>query len=167
MKIAGINDNDIADCDNGICVSLWFQGCPHHCNGCHNPETWNISGGKEIDNKIILSDLISSINKNGIMRKLSILGGEPLAPYNFKDCKYIIEGVKRIYPQIKIYLWTGYTLEELKEMNNNDINYILSNIDILIDGRFELNKRDTSLILRGSSNQRVFKNKDGVLEQIS
>ena len=54
MKIAGINDNDIADCDNGICVSLWFQGCPHHCNGCHNPETWNISGGKEIDNKIIL-----------------------------------------------------------------------------------------------------------------
>ena len=92
------------------------------------------------------------------MRNLSILGGEPLAPYNRTNTALIINKVKKVYPNIKIYLWTGYTMEELKTKEiDDDIKYILSNVDVLIDGRFEIDKRDITLKLRGSSNQRIFR----------
>ena len=80
------------------------------------------------------------------------MGGEPLAPENFTDTYYIIRQIKEKFPTIKIFIWTGYILEELKEMYND---LIFEYIDVLIDGRFELDKRDITLKLRGSSNQRI------------
>lgn len=164
MRYAGLIENDIVDSDDGICVSLWMQGCPHHCKGCHNPETWDFNGGKEIDIKKLVENVITSLTQNGVNRNFSILGGEPLAPENIKDTVYIINCVRNKFPKIKIYLWTGYTMEYLMNCSsklggsyNISISKILRNVDILIEGLYKEELRDTSLLLRGSSNQRIFR----------
>lgn len=156
MKYAGIIKNDIAN-GPGIRVSFWVQGCPHKCYNCQNPETWNFDGGKEFTNKT-LQEIKEAILANGIQRNLSILGGEPLCPENQFLTALVIKEIKETYPSINIYLWTGYTIEELTSLRKiqNHLNYILNNINVLIDGRYEDDKRDITLELRGSSNQRIF-----------
>ena len=153
MRIAGINYNDFAN-GEGVCVSLFVQGCPHHCDGCFNPETWDFNKGSELPFDI-RGQLIKAITKNGIQRNFSVLGGEPLCPENVKEVNNIITGIRTAFPDIKIFVWTGYTLEELKAKQDLFIENILNNIDVLIDGQFELAYRDITLKLRGSSNQRI------------
>lgn len=154
MRLAGINYDDMLN-GEGVCVSVWFQGCPHHCFGCHNPESWNFCGGREIDEQVLYKNVVNNINKNGIQRNLSLLGGEPLCEQNVTQAVRLLNIVKKEFPNIKTYVWTGYTLEELKGMYGSlDI---FKNIDILIEGRFILSQRDITLKLRGSKNQRVLK----------
>lgn len=154
MRIADLKSNDIVDIDKGICVSLWEQGCPLHCKNCHNPQTWNPEGGIQINLTDLLNSICDAISANGITRNFSVLGGEPLAPYNLENTATIIENVRYKFPQIKIFLWTGYTYESL-DLNNQYISSILSNINYLIDGPYLESKRDITLPLRGSSNQRI------------
>lgn len=159
MKVAKIKYNDIVD-GNGICVSLWAQGCPHHCPGCHNPETWNPEGGKFVRYEELAQELSKALLKNNIHRNFSILGGEPLAPYNIETINLLGYYVKLNHPTTKIYLWTGYTLEELKEKGNEYIK-CFDWADVIIEGRYIQELRDITLELRGSSNQRIlYKGKD-------
>ena len=159
MRYAGMIKNDIA-AGEGVNVSFFTQGCPFHCIGCHNPQTWDFSGGKEFTPNV-LTELLEAIGANGIKRNLSIMGGEPLCSENVFLVDMIILEVKRLYPDIKIYLWTGYTYEELLErLDEPKIEKILNNVDYLIDGRFEIEKRDISLPMRGSSNQRILNLKE-------
>lgn len=151
VKFAAINKNDFIN-GEGVCVSLWVQGCPHHCKGCHNPEQWDFNGGNEIDIDILINEILIAIEANGIQRNFSILGGEPMAQRNISNTLYILEQVKKHFPNIKTYVWTGYTIEELLSLYNKEI---LQNIDVLIDGRFILEERDITLKLRGSKNQRI------------
>jgi anaerobic ribonucleoside-triphosphate reductase activating protein len=153
MRIAGIIDDDIVDSDDGIAVSLWTVGCPHHCKGCHNQNLWNYDAGQDIPIKMVIDELKEKINKNGVMRNLSILGGEPLDPQNVKDVDKVLKEVRATYPNIKIYLWTGYTFEELEK--REDVRGVLRNVDVLIEGRF-IEELRQDLPLRGSSNQRVY-----------
>ena len=161
MNLANIIENDVVDSDDGIAVSVWFNYCPHRCKGCHNAHLFDAVN--EVPIKEVVEKLISLIDKNGVKRNLSILGGEPLAPQNLEDCKTIIKEIKKVYPDTKIYLWTGYTIEELLERGDNS--YVLENINTLIEGRFILEQRDLTLKLRGSTNQRIFRNIDGILIQ--
>lgn len=154
MRIAGLKLNDCID-GEGISVSLWTQGCPHRCLGCHNPETWDFKGGYEDETNNLRGEIIKALTANGIKRNFSILGGEPLCRENVEDVLTIISCVKAALPDTKIYLWTGYTYEYLMTLNNKYINDILSKIDVLIDGPFIQEQRDLSLHLRGSRNQRV------------
>lgn len=148
MKIANIMENDIVN-GKGVCVSVFVQGCPHHCKGCFNPETWDFNGGREIDDEQKeINNILNLINQNNIQRNLSILGGEPLHKNNIDFVKKLLKQAKETYPQIQTFVWTGYELEEL---NKED----LQNIDILIDGKYIEELRDITLDLRGSSNQRV------------
>ena len=151
VKFAAINKNDFIN-GEGVCVSLWVQGCPHHCKGCHNPEQWDFNGGNEIDIDILINEILIAIEANGIQRNFSILGGEPMAQRNISNTLYILEQIKKHFQNIKTYVWTGYTIEELLSLYNKEI---LQNIDILIDGRFVLAERDITLKLRGSKNQRI------------
>lgn len=151
MKMAAINKNDFIN-GEGVCVSLWVQGCPHHCKGCHNPEQWDFNGGQYKDNDILVEEIIDAIAANGIQRNFSVLGGEPFALQNMPDVYEIIFKVKQKFPNIKVYVWSGYTLEELQEMY---LPKLLDNVDVLIDGRFVLAERDITLKLRGSKNQRI------------
>ena len=149
MRISKIKDNDIAN-GEGISMSVWTQGCPHHCKGCFNMETWNYDGGREFSTSD-LSYIIDNINKDNINRNLSILGGEPLCPENVLGVINLCKEIREKYPDKKIYIWTGYVYEELSETQKEVLKYI----DIIVDGKFEIDKKDLSLSLRGSSNQRV------------
>jgi anaerobic ribonucleoside-triphosphate reductase activating protein len=155
MRIAGIIKNDVVN-GNGVCVSLFTQGCPHHCLGCFNPQTWDFNGGYESNE--VKSSIIKAIGANGIQRNFSILGGEPLCPENRENVKEVLSAVRVVYPNIKVFLWTGYTLSELLQEQKHDENlkYILSNINYLIDGKFIQEEKDLSLWLRGSRNQNVY-----------
>lgn len=153
MNYAGLITNDFAN-GQGTCVSFWTQGCPHHCKGCHNPETWSFSGGESLPLDI-KGQIIKAISANGIQRNFSVLGGEPLCPENIEEVDRIIKAVRVAYPHIKIFVWTGYTLKELLERKDNFVNSILNHIDILIDGKYEDSERDITLRFRGSKNQRI------------
>lgn len=149
MRFSKIKDNDIAN-GEGIVMSLWTQGCPHHCKGCFNMETWDFNGGKEFkeeDKEYILQN----IDKNNIKRNLSILGGEPLCPQNIDGVISLCKAFKEKYPEKIIYVWTGYVLEEFDDTQKLLLDYI----DVLIDGKFEIDNKDLSLKLRGSTNQRI------------
>lgn len=152
MRYAGIIKNDFSAAP-GTSVTFFTQGCPHRCEGCHNPETWDFEGGEEVTHDTIL-EIIEAITANGLHRNLCIMGGEPLCPENQFLTNLIINSVKEKLPDTKIYLWTGYCLEDL-DMNNNRVKSILEQVDCLIDGPYDKTKRDVSLFMRGSSNQRI------------
>ena len=138
MKYAGILENDFVN-GQGVCVSVWAQGCPFHCKGCHNPQTWSYSEGKEASEEDLISQVINAIDKNGIQRNLSILGGEPLCPENIN---FVVK---------------------LKDRNKTEdsVKQIFKQADYLMTGRFILEQRDISLRLIGSRNQQILqKGKD-------
>ena len=149
MRINRIKDNDIAN-GFGITMSLWTQGCPHHCKGCFNGETWSFTEGREFCEDD-LNYILDNIDKNNIKRNLSILGGEPLCPENIDGVINLCKEFKSKYPYKKIYVWTGYVVEDFNEAQNEIFKYA----DILVDGKFEEDKKNLSLTLRGSDNQRV------------
>ena len=156
MYYGKIIENDTVNCIDGITVSLFMSGCPHHCKGCFNEETWNPTFGTEIKVDDLISLLKDKINAYDIKRHFSVLGGEPLAPYNIENTLTIVSTIRKEFNDIEIYLWSGYTIEEINKMNNSK--EILNNINYLIEGRFVESKKDLKLKLRGSSNQRIFKN---------
>lgn len=154
MRYAGLKENDCVN-GEGVIVSLWMQGCPHHCKGCFNQETWDMCGGAEIAPSALTSRILKAIPANGIRRNFSVLGGEPLCEQN-RECVWdIVSKVRQEYPDIKIFIWSGYTIEELKAQQSDIIKKILYNIDMLIDGRFVEELKDLTLKWRGSSNQRL------------
>ena len=140
------------DVNNGLgCrATLWIAGCSHNCEGCHNPETWSFMSGKEFTKEYEekLFDIISLPYMDG----LTLSGGDPLD--SFED---VIELVKRFREKFgnskNIWLYTGYTMQEI---HGNKFNEILDYVDFIVDGRFELDKRDTTLAFRGSSNQNIY-----------
>lgn len=158
MQYAGIIKNDIA-AGEGVNVTFFVQGCPLHCLGCHNPQTWDFLGGKEFTADT-LNDVIQSLKANDVMRNFSIMGGEPLCKENVFLTQMLILNVKEQYPDIKIYVWSGYTYEELINRHEQKLDWILDNIDYLIDGQFILAERDITLPLRGSRNQRILDMKE-------
>ena len=157
MRYAGLIKNDIA-AGPGICVTFFTQGCPHHCPGCHNPETWAFDGGEEFYPDLI-NEIAEALTANGINRSFCIMGGEPLCPENeFLTMLLIIEIRKKI-PDVPIYIWTGYTLEELLQKGDR-MKSILQSIDFLIDGPYKQELHDTTLQMRGSSNQQIINMKE-------
>ena len=153
MRYASINFNDITAAP-GLCVTVFLQGCPHHCPGCHNPTTWDFNGGEEFTAETMTA-IIEGLNAQNIQRNLCIMGGEPLAPQNTFLTNMIINEVKARYPDIKIYVWTGYTYEEIQLLCDSHVKHILEQADYLIDGRYIEELRDITLEMRGSSNQRI------------
>ena len=157
-KIAGIYWDDTAAAP-GISLSVYFSGCHFHCPGCHNPEAQDFNYGREFGWDVI-DEVMHKIKKNGVMRTLSILGGEPLANENLAAVISLIGWCKQDFPDLKVYVWTGYTIEELEARDDADVKAVLRNITCLIDGRYEQDKRDTTLPLSGSSNQRIIMMED-------
>ena len=154
MKYAGIIKNDLSAAP-GVSVSFFTQGCPHHCPGCHNPETWDFNGGKEFTYDI-LNEIVDALTANGVKRSLSILGGEPLCEQNVFLTLLVVKTVKERLPDTKIYIWTGYYYDELMKRNSDShLKTILSLADYLIDGPYIQNLRDITLPMRGSSNQTI------------
>ena len=153
MRYAGINYNDMCAAP-GVSVTLFTQGCPHHCKGCHNPETWDFNGGKEFTFETLQS-ILKALSANGINRSLAIMGGEPLCEENSFLTLMVIKTVKEKMPQTKIYIWTGYVFEQLKKSQDSHVQTCLEMADYIIDGPYIEELRDVSLHMRGSSNQNI------------
>lgn len=154
IRYAGLNYNDMVN-GEGVCVSLFTQGCPFHCPGCHNPETWDFAGGKEIEEQKLIDNILSAISANGIIRNFSLLGGEPLCEQNYALSQKIITIVRENYANIKIFCWTGYELSSLQA--NSKFDFLFEYADVIIAGPYIAQMRDITLPLCGSSNQIIWR----------
>lgn len=159
MKYAKIRKMDISN-GEGVRVSLFVQGCSFHCKNCFNPETWDFNKGKEFTTAEI-QKIIELANKDYIAG-LSVLGGEPLHNNNVDEVFHIVATFKEKFPNKDIWLWTGFKFEDA--IKDSKRKFILRNIDVLIDGQFEEDKKDLTLKWRGSSNQRVIDCKKSLAE---
>lgn len=153
MKYSGIIYNDISAAP-GLCVTLFTQGCPHRCPGCHNPETWDFNGGKEFTEET-MEEIIKGLKAQGIKRNYCIMGGEPLCDENAYFTFTTIWRVKYDLPDTLVYVWTGYTFDELLKSDNIYIKEILKYADFIIDGPYIESERDITLDMRGSRNQKI------------
>ena len=158
MNYSGLILNDITAAP-GLCVSFFVQGCPHRCKGCHNPETWEFGRGKEFTSDT-LNQIITGLTAQGIQRDLCIMGGEPLCDENAFLTYLVIKEVKSKVPEAKVYIWTGYTYEDLQHHNHPQVRGALELADVLIDGPYIERLRDIALQMRGSSNQNIINLKE-------
>ena len=146
LKLAGIAEDSIVD-GPGIRTAFYVQGCPHHCPGCHNPETWEYTGGTEMEEETLLK----IVQSNPLCRGVTFSGGEPFTQ---------AEGLAKLAELLKgngyeVASYTGFTFEQLYENGTDAQKRLLSLIDVLVDGPFLLAEKSLELNFRGSRNQRV------------
>lgn len=146
MRIAGTVQDSIVD-GPGLRFTVFTQGCPHHCDGCHNPETHDPDGGSEMSVEEIIKRMLSNPLTDGV----TLSGGEPFL--QARDCALIAEAAKNA--GLNVWAYTGFTYEYLINSNNPDIQKLLSLTDVLVDGRFILTERSLNIKWRGSKNQRL------------
>lgn len=146
LRIAGTVGESIVD-GPGIRYVIFTQGCPHHCPGCHNPETHDFAGGQEIDTEVLLAD----IRKNKLVAGVTFSGGEP-----FAQAKALLPLAQALRADGRhLMAFSGYTFEELLASADEAVRPFLETLDLLVDGRFVLEERSLELRFRGSRNQRV------------
>ena len=156
MYYGEIKNCDIAN-GEGVRVTLFVSGCTNRCEGCFQPQTWDFCYGnpftKEVEDKII------KMLEPSYIDGLTLLGGEPFEPENQRALLPFVKRVKEIYPQKNIWAFSGFTIEKLLEDEPHPrcevTDELLSLIDVLVDGKFVLEKKNIRLKFRGSENQRV------------
>ncbi|SFQ46754.1 anaerobic ribonucleoside-triphosphate reductase activating protein [Lachnospiraceae bacterium XBB1006] len=142
----------------GCRTVLFVSGCTHHCKGCFNQETWSFSYGQPYTGDVE-EELMASI-KPAYIAGLTILGGEPMEPANQEQVYALVARVRRELPGKTIWLYSGYTWEELMDEQNERCHgpvtkALLSLVDVLVDGEFHEAERNITLQFRGSENQRI------------
>lgn len=164
MHYAQIRSMDISN-GEGVGVALFVQGCNFHCPSCFNQDTWDFNGGKEWTEET--KETFLKLADKPYMKRVSFLGGECLANENLEGVYNVIKDVKKIFPDKKIWLWTGYTWESIFNpivTDNLDLERdkliklrqeIVKMTDILVDGRYIHEQKDMNLKFKGSKNQRV------------
>lgn len=156
MRYASIDKFEIIN-GTGIGVSLFVQGCHFHCNNCFNPSTWDFNGGYEWNDEV-KKYFLQLAGKNYIKR-ISILGGEPLCDENVLIVFDLINAIKKLYPSKLIWLYTGYTWEDIFTDTSSYESFIrkqlISICDYVVDGQYIDTLHKSNLLFKGSSNQRV------------
>ncbi len=145
MRILSVVEESVVD-GPGIRTVIFTAGCPHHCKGCHNPSSWNPAGGDEIE----VDELVHRIKMSG-WDGVTVSGGEPFLQSS--ALAELVTACKSLGKNVWVY--TGYTIEQLEAMHDESVQTVLDHADVLVDGRFEQSLRDTGLRFRGSSNQRI------------
>lgn len=143
IQISGIERESIVD-GEGIRYVIFTQGCPHHCPGCHNPQTHAFDGGKDVAIEILLDDISK---RKGWLDGITLSGGEPFCQID--QCSAIAEKAHEM--GLTVWCYTGYLFEDLYGQGNK----LLNHIDILVDGPFMLEERSLDLVFKGSRNQRI------------
>ncbi len=156
MHYGEIKSCDIAD-GIGVRVSLFVSGCTNRCEGCFQPKTWDFDYGEEFTEET--EEYILELLKPSYIDGLTLLGGEPFEPSNQRAILPFLRKVKACYPNKTVWAYTGFTMEALRTEGSHchceATEEILSMLYVLVDGKFEQNKKDITLRFRGSSNQRV------------
>lgn len=149
MKIrlaADLQTDSIVD-GIGIRTVIWTQGCSHNCPECHNPSTHDFNDGDLVELDDVIEELENLSGQDGV----TFSGGDPM--FQPKQCAILAKKVHEL--GMNVWTYTGFTYEELIDKCNKDILDFLNNIDVLIDGKFDINKKSLDLEFRGSSNQRI------------
>ena len=146
ISLSGITGDSIVD-GPGIRLTIFTQGCPHHCPGCHNPQTHDPNGGSWGDT----DDIIAAMAENPLLDGITLSGGDPFMQP--KECTELAKGAHK--HGLNVWTYTGYTWEALFEENDLDKIALVQESDILIDGPFILAERSLELKFRGSRNQRI------------
>jgi anaerobic ribonucleoside-triphosphate reductase activating protein len=152
MKIYGLVQDSIVD-GPGMRFVCFVQGCPHHCPGCHNPDSHDPAGGTELTTDEVIAAMLSNPLTDG----LTLSGGEPFA--QAEDCLTIAKAAHA--HGLHVMAYTGWTYEHLMHYGNEAQKALLAEVDVLVDGPFLLAERSLSLPWRGSRNQRVLQLKEG------
>lgn len=165
LRILNITAPDINN-GNGIRITLWVAGCNHHCKGCHNEWTWNFNQGRfyHYEQEQIKNELSNWLDRDYV-EGLTLSGGDPLCQDNDGLCELydIIKWFREKYPNKNIWLYTGFTKEQIDESNNYMMKEIVNSIDVLVDGPYIESLRDVAHTpFRGSTNQRILHIKKGV-----
>ena len=165
MNYSVIKKHDVAN-GPGVRVSLYVSGCSHHCKNCFNPETWDKNYGSIFTLKERI-EIIDALRPDYI-EGLTILGGDPIEPYNISEVIKLIKSVKVVYPDKSIWLYTGYKFEDLLSEklipDRNIRDDITRYIDVIVDGEFEEENKVIDLRFRGSTNQRIIDIKKSIKE---
>lgn len=155
-----MNYHDIQKCDmlngNGIRVTLFVSGCNHHCKNCQNPETWNPNSGIPFDENA-LNEIYDEL-KLDYIDGLTLSGGDPMNEANIDDIYTLVSKIKKDFPDKTIWIYTGYTYDELKNDNTENgekRRKILEKCDVLVDGKFVEELKDINYPYAGSTNQRI------------
>ena len=170
IRYAQIRSLDLSN-GEGIGVALFVQGCHLHCKNCFNPETWDFNGGKEWTPKV--KEKFMGIANKSYIKRISILGGEPLTEENLDGVLDLVNEIRLSLPQKSIWVYTGYIWENLMKYEydteyiyNSNIGAlrqaIISQCDVLIDGQYIDSQRDITLPYHGSKNQRVINIKESL-----
>jgi anaerobic ribonucleoside-triphosphate reductase activating protein len=146
MKIANTISDSIVD-GPGLRFTIFTQGCPHHCPGCHNPDTHDPAGGREES----VTALAESMLSNPLLEGLTLSGGEPFS--QAAECAALARIAKE--HGLTVWTYTGYTLEHLQSEDNEAWSELLAVTDVLVDGPFVASKKSYEALFRGSSNQRL------------
>lgn len=156
MNYADIKKIDVAN-GEGVRVSVFVSGCNHHCKGCFNQCAWDFNYGKKFTEKEE-QQIIDYMNHDYISG-LSLLGGEPLEPKNQEGLLPLVKKVKEKFPNKNIWCYTGFDFEKdvvgKMAKDNETTRELLKYIDVIVDGKFEEDKKDLKLQFRGSSNQKI------------
>lgn len=153
LRILGTYRETVVD-GVGLRYSIYFSGCTHTCKGCHNKESWCPDNGT-LATKEYLDKIINEINSNPLLDGITLSGGDPL--YNPEDMLEIVKYLKE-KTGMNIWLYTGYTIEELRKDNKRMA--VLEYVDTIVDGKFVQELYDPLLKFRGSSNQRIIRKRD-------
>lgn len=156
MKYLNIEQAEVQN-GLGLGVTLYVSGCDHHCKYCFNKESWNKENGIEFTSETLYY-LIEVLKGKS---RLTVSGGDPLAKYNIGYVLTIIDKVKEVYPSIKIWVYTGYTMSEISVKTLSRLN----NIDYLVDGKYDAESASL-LPFRGSDNQVIWQNKNGIFNRV-
>ena len=156
MHYGNIKNYDIAN-GVGVRVTLFVSGCTNHCKGCFQPQTWDFDYGEPFTKET--EDELLEMLKPAYIRGLTVLGGEPFEPDNQRALLPFIRRVRAMYPDKDIWMFSGFTYEELEKDGSHPrcecTDELLGLTDILVDGRFVVEKKNISLQFRGSENQRI------------
>ena len=155
VRLAGIAYESLVN-GPGMRRVFFAQGCKHKCKGCFNPETHSFEDGKIMD----MDKLIKDVLDNPILKGVTFSGGDPIEQAH--SFAYMAKAFKN--SNLNIWCYTGYTFEKLLEVMKVDtaISELLNNIDVLVDGRFEINNKEEGLRFRGSTNQRIINVKESL-----
>ena len=148
IRIAGVIRESIVD-GPGLRFAVFTQGCAHACPECQNPETWDFKGGYDCE----IDKIINAMSENPLLDGITLSGGDPLYQ---PEASYVL-AAKVKEKGLNVVVFTGYTYEELMDLKEKDpwVGKLLEVTDILIDGRYDKDQRDLTLLFRGSRNQRV------------
>lgn len=163
LYYSGIDTQSTVD-GTGVRLVIFFSGCKHRCDGCHNPETWNFRNGQEFTSEV-KEKIFDIISRSQLISGITLSGGDPL--FSAQDILFFLLEFKHRFPDKNVWLYTGFDLKSLLVENNTNIISVLNLCDYVVDGKYDYLKTSRKVPFRGSYNQKIWRNENGEFIDVS